>query len=369
MRRPPTVHYYNYVQDGWNPETYPHPRFASEYGFQSYPAMAAWQRTADADDTDLLALMDHRQHFPYGDVPVLLQIRRHLPLPARSHPDYAAALAYMSQISQAMVTRTETEVYRAVGRADGATRTAGALYWQLNDVWVAPSWSSIEYGGTFKVLHHWAAEFFAPVAVVAHLQRSTGTVAVYVVRDTLDTDDDPYTVDVQLFVWSTMQPLPAGRGHRIAVRPPPNAALRVASIPMRELFVVPLTVDNSFVRVRLLDATNRTVSVAHVFAGTLKNAVGLRSDVQVRVTLVGHECRDGRSTVDVRLAVDHPALFVFVTVRHAAVRAYRLSANGFVQLEPVRTVRLSFANAQCAVELRASDVRVQTVNEYMGGGS
>lgn len=62
---------------------------------------------------------------------------------------YLEALIYFSQISQAMTIKAATEVYRI--EQDGLMNTMGALYWQLNDVWVAPSWSSIEYNGNYKV--------------------------------------------------------------------------------------------------------------------------------------------------------------------------------------------------------------------------
>jgi beta-galactosidase/beta-glucuronidase len=34
----------------------------------------------------------------------------------------------------------------------------------------APTWSSIEYGGRWKLLHHYAKHFFAPVLVSAYEQ-------------------------------------------------------------------------------------------------------------------------------------------------------------------------------------------------------
>ena len=39
----------------------------------------------------------------------------------------------------------------------------GAIIWQLNDIWPGNSWSAIEYGGKWKILHAVARRFFGPV--------------------------------------------------------------------------------------------------------------------------------------------------------------------------------------------------------------
>jgi len=50
------------------------------------------------------------------------------------------------EVNQAMGIKTEVELYRRKQSEvddDAAGLTMGALYWQLNDIWQAPTWSSI----------------------------------------------------------------------------------------------------------------------------------------------------------------------------------------------------------------------------------
>ncbi|MEO1240227.1 MAG: glycoside hydrolase family 2 protein [Pseudomonadota bacterium] len=43
----------------------------------------------------------------------------------------------------------------------------GTLIWQLNDTWPVCSWSSLDYGGAWKLMHYMAKRFYQDVMVTA----------------------------------------------------------------------------------------------------------------------------------------------------------------------------------------------------------
>jgi len=62
----------------------------------------------------------------------------------------------MYKINQAVGMKTEVELYRRrQSEVDdsGVGLTMGALYWQLNDIWQAPTWSSIGWQFSSYALH------------------------------------------------------------------------------------------------------------------------------------------------------------------------------------------------------------------------
>ncbi|XP_068619181.1 beta-mannosidase [Battus philenor] len=196
------THYYNYVSDNWNLNIYPSTRFASEYGFQSLPSLQTMATaTKNKDDYRVdSAYSAHRQHSPNGYDFIMNQIQRRMML-NESDPRYFEKFVFYSQISQAMAIKAETEFYR---QSQSDWYTMGALYWQLNDVWQAPSWSSIEYGGKWKMLHYFAKSFFAPV-LVSPRQLLTDKVDVYVINDRLvPIIDGRITVDY--YNWTSLTP-------------------------------------------------------------------------------------------------------------------------------------------------------------------
>jgi beta-mannosidase len=54
----------------------------------------------------------------------------------------------------------------------GQGRTMCALYWQLNDVWAAPTWSSVDFDLRWKMAHHFVRRSFSPIIVSMVRQNS-----------------------------------------------------------------------------------------------------------------------------------------------------------------------------------------------------
>jgi len=135
-------------------------RFVSEFGMQSLPSVPVAETFCEPGQYNLFSpVMENHQKNALGNRIILEYIARRYRFPR----DYGA-LAYLSQLNQAYCMQVGVEHYRR-----NQQRCGGALYWQLNDCWPCASWSSLEFGGRWKALHHEARRFFAPLLVSARI--------------------------------------------------------------------------------------------------------------------------------------------------------------------------------------------------------
>ncbi|KAG8519394.1 Beta-mannosidase, partial [Galemys pyrenaicus] len=267
------THFYDYTQDCWDWRVFPKARFVSEYGYQSWPSFSTLEQTGmrfaktrllreapavtsglgegrgclaplparppqspcGGGSTGLCELQNrcwvssaedwfyesnfssHRQHHSGGNAEMLQQAALHFKLP--QNPDPVRRFKdtiYLTQVVQAQCVKTETEFYRRsrseVVRGEG--HTMGALYWQLNDIWPAPSWASLEYGGKWKMLHYFAQRFFAPLLPVAF--ESDGVLFVHGVSDL--PAGCTVTLTVRVHAWRSLAPLCSLRSGPLALR-------------------------------------------------------------------------------------------------------------------------------------------------------
>jgi beta-mannosidase len=135
------------------------PRFSSEFGFQSFPSVESLQDVLGPDDWNVTAhMMEYRQRSGTGNLNMIQHISRWFRM-----PEGFDNFVYVSQALQALSLKTGIEHWRRL-----KPLCMGAIYWQINDIWQGPSWSSIEYDGRWKMLHYAARHFFAPVLVSAY---------------------------------------------------------------------------------------------------------------------------------------------------------------------------------------------------------
>lgn len=159
-------------------------RFVSEFGMQSYSSSATNATFCRPGHDNIFGPeMENHQKNRAGNQIILDYVSRRYRFP-KSQDD----LIYLSQLNQAHCMQTGVEHYRRL-----MPHCMGALYWQLNDCWPVASWSSIEFTGRWKALHHLARRFFAPALVTAHVPGDELTIIGNYRRSTVD-DVHLYTV-------------------------------------------------------------------------------------------------------------------------------------------------------------------------------
>jgi beta-mannosidase len=134
------------------------PRFASEFGFQSFTSMNVIETfTRPEDRNPSSPVMESHQRNTGGNARILETMTRNFRFPK----DFEQ-MVFLSQIQQGLAIKTMIEYWRST-----KPRCMGTLYWQINDTYPVASWSSLDYGGQWKLLHYMAKRFYRPISVVA----------------------------------------------------------------------------------------------------------------------------------------------------------------------------------------------------------
>ena len=187
--------YYNYDSlIAFNQSSYPIGRFANEFGFHSMPSLQSWQEAISPADfyfnSSVIELRNH--HYPSTNLntsnfanstkgmgEMTVAVGYYYPIPALSDPiANFSAWCHATQIFQADFYRSQISYYR---RGSGMPeRQLGSLYWQLEDIWQAPTWASIEYDGRWKVLHYIGKDIYQPIIIAPYWNYTTGDLTAYV---------------------------------------------------------------------------------------------------------------------------------------------------------------------------------------------
>ena len=279
------MHYWSVWHSGKSFDAYYDvvPRFCSEFGYQSFPSMDTVRTYASEDQFNVTApVMEHHQRNPGGNSKITEMFTRYFRV-----PDGFENFVYLSQVQQGLAIKTAVEHWRHLRPV-----CMGTLYWQLNDLWPVCSWSSLEYGGKWKLFHYMAKRFYAPT-VLSAFQTKEDVLEVWITNDALEAAE--YRAALRVFDFSGEETQRLEYEGRAAG----GAAVKLDERPVAELAPAP---EAAFALLDLEIGEGRSRNV-HFFApykACELPAAGLDTAVE--------DLGGGRFAVEVKAAA--PAFFV-----------------------------------------------------------
>ena len=153
-------------------------RFLSEFGLESLPSMKAIDTFATPDDYYITSEAFNRHQKCIGG-------NRKMEFYLTEMFDFPEKFRYLPYLTG--IVQAECIKNAAVHFRQNKGRCNGALFWQFNDVWNCPSWSSVDFEGVPKALQYKAEYFFDPVTLTC--KKEKGKAILFVHNDTLSSVD------------------------------------------------------------------------------------------------------------------------------------------------------------------------------------
>ncbi|CAF4667650.1 unnamed protein product [Rotaria sp. Silwood1] len=273
----------------------------------------------------------HREHSENQLTAMMKHIESNLPLPVTNDSlRNFAQLIYLSQINQAMTLKSISDLCRLHSSTDmiypktSQGHTMGLMYWQINNIWQAPTWATIEYGLKWKMSHYYVGHMYVPVYPIAMLTPylanvtdENAQVSFYVINELLnDTRGD---LICSIYTLDTLSPR-LSFGNDILFTSP--GVQNIMNFPYSLLMKRVDCKDNSPCIIHCLLNHNQHQIGQTLFLNRPKNYQLLNPNLQIE------SIKQILSTdSNITITVDRPALFVWLDIT-TNVTGY-FSRNGF----------------------------------------
>ncbi len=233
-------------------------RFLSEFGMESLPSLKAIDKFAKGDNSVYSPAFMQHQKTPDGNRKLMYYLCEGF-----SNEVSFDLLPYLTGIMQAQCIEAAVNHFR-----QNKGRCNGAIYWQLNDVWNAPSWSAVDFEKVPKALMYKSKSFFAPVNIT-----HDGT-SLYLHNDTIS----DFTAKLEIEKYSADGfSLISKEEKTILVKAEKFEKIQDVSINLGEVLVVTANGTDKFI---FDNAQN--LPKANISCDISENEVTLSSDVYTR---------------------------------------------------------------------------------------
>jgi beta-mannosidase len=280
-------------------------RFVSEFGMQAFPEPRTIHAVTLPEERELTSpMMEYRQRSGPGNRMILNYMAAQFQL-----SEDTEMLVWLSQIHQGICVKYGVEHWRRK-----MPHCMGTLYWQLNDIWAAPTWASIDCYGRWKALHYMAREFFAPVLVSIVEDPEAKTYEVWVTSDRLHEGQGELEITLMTADGAQVQTQTLD----VSI---PAAASRLVLQDSAEAFIAAHGVRNTLLFVKLM-ANGEMLSENFASFVKPKDLDLVEPELEASLRMMGP------TTAELTLTAGHPALWAWVECVDDDLEV-RCSANFF----------------------------------------